>query len=361
MTILCFIMVKAFNTAKKLELYYALTLLWYVLLAIWGIQQKLGGNVRMEGLGGTQLPDVNSLASVYILYFPLTYYSVFSKKKWVKLYIAIPSFVIFVVFILFGGSRGAFLGLALCLAYIFVRSKGLQKIKMVFTFIILGALLVGTLSQLAPEGFFDEYTARLTTMLGQKNETTGETKREASASGRTAMWKGAIYIYRNHPEYWLMGVGMNSYRLMYMRHIDELAGYLDSEELTLVLFGGHGGKDIHNTFLSVLLGGGMFVFVPWVFLILYAWRQACIIPKKYPRIVDGVDIHNYARALEIGILGYCLCVAFLTMEFNDIFYWHLTMVGVITNLGKAKLKREELGQEEEEWGEEPRRSFAYSS
>lgn len=362
-TILCFVMIKAFNNAKKVERLYALSLIWSCLLAIWGIQQKLGGNERMEGLGGVQLPDVNCLASVYVMYFPMAYFSLYSRQKWIKSFIGIPAFIIFVIFIMFGGSRGAFLGMMVCFFFLFLLSKGAQRFKIVFTLLFVGSLLFLVLKFLAPEGFFDEYKARLATIIGTEDESTGEVKHESSAAGRTAMWKGALYIYRNHPEYWLFGVGMNCYAQTYMNHIDELADYLNEEELTLVLFGGGGGKEIHNTCLNVLLGGGAVVFLTWILLIFVSWWQVHTIPKKYPQIINGVNIHNYARAIEIGIIGYCVCISFVNLEFNDFFYWYLTMAGVLVNLGKAQIKRQELGKEEEEWPEpslaRPARGYGY--
>ncbi len=73
-TLFCFMLAKCMNSAKKLELYYAVTTFWFMLLQIWGIQQKLGGNERMEGLGGEQLGGVNELAAVSALYFPIAVY-----------------------------------------------------------------------------------------------------------------------------------------------------------------------------------------------------------------------------------------------------------------------------------------------
>lgn len=348
-TIFCFIMVKSINTAKKLELYYALSLVWSTLLAIWGIQQKFGGNANMEGLGGVLIPERNGMASLYVMYLPMAYYTIFSRNKRIKFFIGIPSFIIFFVFILFTNSRQGFLGIIACMGWIFLRTKGTQKFKMILISIVLGTVLGFILVNFSPEGFLDEYTARLTTIMGKEDENTGEVELEASASGRTAMWKGALHIYRTHSEYWLFGVGMHCYsRIYYRYHIHELADVLDDEELSHVLYGGSGGKDMHNSYLNVLLGGGAVTFVTWLFLIVYVWFQAASIPRKYPRIVDGVDIHNYARAIETGILGWCLTMVFGTREFIDFFYLYTTMSGIIVNLGKAKLKREALGEEEDD-------------
>jgi O-antigen ligase len=360
MTVFCFVMSKSINTAKKLERYYAVSVLWFTLLAIWGIQQKFLGNVNMEDLN-SQIPDRNAMAAVIVLYLPMAYYFIFSRKKWIRLFIGIPSFIILVIFILFGGSRGGFLGLMACLAIIFLKSQGIQKIKIMVTFVILGGILAGLLSTFAPEGFFDEYKARLSTILGEENKETGETEYEGSAAGRVAMWKAAWYIYRTHPEYWLLGVGMNNFASMYMRHFDEFANVLNADEFAAAYRGGIGGREIHNTYLSILLGGGAVVFLTWMFLVVYVWLQVHNIPRRYPRIVDGVDIHNYARAIETGIIGYCVCITFVNMEFIDFFYWYLTMSGIIANLGKAKLQREALGLEDEEFLEQPARSPAYSS
>jgi hypothetical protein len=134
--------------------------------------------------------------------------------------------------------------------------------------------------------------------------------------------------------------------MYYPLHRDELYNYLEPDEFMLILYGGGGGKDIHNTYLNFLLGGGAITFLTWLFLVCYAWYQAHIIPQKYPQIVDGVNIHNYARAIEVGIIGYGVCIMFISAS-TDFFYWHLLMPGIITNLGKAELKRQESELEEE--------------
>ncbi len=95
--------------------------------------------------------------------------------------------------------------------------------------------------------------------------------------------------------------------------------------------------------------GGLLVFLPWSALLLYSWYQAHVTPKRYPRIVDGVDIHNYARAVEIGLFGAFISITFINADFVDFYYWHMAMAGVIANFGKAKLKKEALGEEEDEF------------
>ena len=260
--------------------------------------------------------------------------------------------MVFVIFILFGESRGAFLGLLVCGMLLFLRAPGGQKIKMVITAVILIVVLLLFLSAFAPQGFFEGYKHRLATMLGEEDINTGEVEYEASAAGRLAMWKGAIEIYKNHPEYWLLGVGMYNYAGMYINHMDEIANVLNPLELEMIYYGGGGGKELHNTYLSLLMGGGAVVLGTWMLLILCSWLQSHEIPRKYPQIIDGVNIHNYAKAVEIGIVGYCVCMLFLNMDFVDFFYWHLTMPGVIANLGKAQLKKEALDLEDEEFDEE---------
>ena len=298
------------------------------------------------------------MAAALVLHLPMGYYALFSRNKHIKRYIGIPGIIIFVLFVIFTGSRGAFLGMAGALGVIFLISKGTQKIKALLSFSVLGGLLVFILINFFPPEYTQDWVDRLNTLKGQENETTGEVEREGSSAGRIAMWKGALAVYQNNPQYWFLGVGMYCYSRMYMNHFEEIAAVLDADERKMVLYGGQGGKQIHNTYLSVLLGGGVFVFIPWMFLVVYSLYQAYAIPRKYPQMVDGVDLHNYARGLATGIIGYCIAIAFLNMEFIDLFYWHLTMVGVVANIGKAKLKRDALGIDDDEFEEKPVARFA---
>lgn len=349
MTLFCFIISKTINTAKKLEWYYILSLGWFVFLEIWGIFQKLGGNVNMEGIGGDQLSNRNDLSSVVVLYFPMAYYTLYNQKKWIKLFVGIPVTIVFTIFIIFSGSRGAFLGLLACVGFIFLRTPGVQKFKILFTLIVVGALLVAVIVPLAPEDFFDSYTERLQTLFGEEEENTGEVEYEGSAAGRLAMWKAAYYFMKQHPEFWLTGMGMKGFRTNYINYIHELEPYLDERELALIVFHGSGGKAIHNTYINMATSGGLLIFLPWMFLLFFSVFQAHQIPKKYPKFVDGVNIHNYALAIETGLLGAGINVMFINAEFVDFYYWHLAMAGVIANLGMAKLKREKIGLEDEDF------------
>ncbi|MBN2301330.1 MAG: O-antigen ligase family protein [Lentisphaerae bacterium] len=348
-TLFCFVITKSINTTKKLELYYVVLLFWFMFLEAWGIQQKLGGNVNIEGIGGDQLSNRNDLSAVVVLYFPMAYYSMFSTQKWIKYCIGIPATIISAIFILFAGSRGAFLGLIASMALIFLQTPGVrQKFKMLITMAVIGGLFAAVIIPLAPEGFFDEYTERLRTLLGEEEEDTGELEYEDSAAGRLAMWKAVYYLMKQHPEFWLTGMGLRGFSAIYIDYFDEIVPHLDDKEIPLILYGGGGGKAIHNTYLNIATSGGIIVFLPWMLLLFFSWFQAHNIPKKYPRIVNGVNIHNYALAIKAGLVGAGLNVMFINAEFVDFYYWQLVMIGVLVNLGKAKLKRERFGQDEAE-------------
>jgi hypothetical protein len=156
---------------------------------------------------------------------------------------------------------------------------------------------------------------------------------------------------KNHREFWLTGMGMKGFMAVYINYIDEIALYLNDIELDLVLFGGQGGKAIHNSYINMATSGGMIVFFPWLYLLIFGWWQAHTIPRKYPQIVKGIDIHNYARAIEIGLMGSYASITFINTEFTDFYYWHMTMAAIIANLGNAKLKQIAGGMEDDD--EEP--------
>ncbi len=347
-TLFCFVISKSVSTPKKLELFYVAVLIWMSLLAVWGIQQKFGGNSRMEGLGGDMLSDINDLSSVYVMYVPMAYYSLFSTKKWIRAWIGIPSFLIFVIFILFGGSRGAFLGMFVCMGLIFLRAQGIQKFKMAATMVFVGGLLGIVLIQLAPEGFFDEYTDRLKSIMGQEDTQTGQVEREGSSAGRIAMSQGAWTVFTNNQQYWWTGIGLRCYPFMYYQHFDEIAPVLAPEDFASIYGDGKGGKAIHNAQINLLMSGGIPLATLWAAYFFFSWSQAHRFPKKYPKIIQGVNVHNYANALEIGIVGWLVCMSFLNIEFVDFFYWHATMIGVVTNIGRAQLQRELAGTDEDE-------------
>lgn len=347
-TLFCFVISKSINTGKKLDWYFIVSLFFLMFLQLWGIQQKAGGgNPFMENIGGDQLSDRNDLGAVSVMYFPASYYMLYNRKKWIKLFIGIPTTIVSVMFILFTESRGAFLGLAVCFLFMFLRAPGVQKMKMIATVITVGILLIAVMVPLAPEGFFDDYTERLKTMLGEEEDFGEEVEYEGSAAGRLAMWKASYHFMRQHPEFWLTGLGPRGFSAVYFQYIDEIEPHLNEVEYYHILYGGRGGKAIHNTYINMATSGGILVFVPWMFLLFVAVIQAHQIPKTYPKIVDGVNIHNYAMAIELGLLGAGASVMFINAEYVDFYYWYITIVGVIANLGSAQIKKEELGLEEE--------------
>ena len=116
------------NNKKDLVNFQRFVMLCISLLALWGIDQHLRGNVRLEGLGGQSFGDSNGVAAVAALFFPIALNNFLTNKKKQEKFIWLLSTVTITGLIVFSQSRGGFLGMLAAVVYLIFRARQRKKL-----------------------------------------------------------------------------------------------------------------------------------------------------------------------------------------------------------------------------------------
>ncbi|NOX35786.1 MAG: putative O-glycosylation ligase, exosortase A system-associated [Deltaproteobacteria bacterium] len=260
-----------------------------------------GGQFRVWGPGNSFIGDNNSMGLALNMILPLF---VFMPREESNRYLRMGlrcSAPLIAIAALFTYSRGALLGL--CVVCVFMFPKLKQKALVVFLLIPL--ILYGITK--IPDKYFN------------RAETIGTYEQDKSAMTRLQAWSVAWNIAIDRP---LTGAGFDfntgsEYRwLSYSAHKFLAMGYDTSRAAHSIYFqilGDHG-------FI------GLFLFLSLLFFTMYDLRR---IRKQAVVIESKKWIANYALPLEIGLWGYIVSGAFLSLAYFDLFYCYVGAAAIL--------------------------------
>jgi len=258
-------------------------------LALWGWQQSLLGNERLEGLMG-KTGDSNLIAAVGILFLYLSINKFFEGKTKHDKFFGLISSILIIGLVILTKSRGGFIGLILSLAYFFGSNKKLFKFIPIFL----------ALAILSFPFIREQYSGRLSTI------STDQTELDYSASSRLVLWYCGILIFSDNP---ITGVGLLNFPSAKMSYADELNGIFDS---TVIDYSLQDFKAGHGTwFCEMLAEGGLIFTIPFLWYILGFIIKSYKIKKRLPVDSDSKTLYQSLRGIEAGIVGYCLCAFFI--------------------------------------------------
>jgi len=251
-----------------------------------------GGQYMIFGPEGTFIGSNTTLGLAMVMVLPMVLLIAQEEsRRWLRrsLY---ALFWLTVLSVLFTYSRGAFLGLIVIMVPLFWRYKG----RIVLVAAVAGVAMIG--ADLIPEKWYE------------RQETTLEYKQDWSAMQRIQAWSVAWNIARERP---YLGAGFNF----------EYSGD-NATWLSYAAFLGeweNKARAAHSIFFQIL---GQHGFVGLgLFLVLLAGTYFRL--RRLARLERGNDpntiwIGRYARGLQIGLVGYVVCGAFLSLAYFDLFY-----------------------------------------
>lgn len=286
-------LIQMIDTFEKVEWFHRVLILssaWLV-YRCWDLRGTTGG--RFENIGGDYISDENNFAAALVLLFPFVFKKVLSSNLWTSICASILCFgIVMAIFITV--SRGGFLGL-IAIALLILKEFKSQRKK-----IILSLLALGLFSLL----FISDYQIdRLSTIFASAEE------RDESSQSRIRFWGLALRLFEEHP---LIGVGFNNF-IYY-------SGYMLEEKPY-----GMPGHVTHNTWFEILSGGGLLVFVPFVFLLYSFYRNSSFIIKRY---LDAgrKDLAEYVQTARISLTAFLVCATFLDRGLYEPFQWCIALV-----------------------------------
>ena len=203
---------------------------------------------RLDGVGGPNLDDANTLGMYFVTGAVCAIGLVLSQSGW-RRYLSLATLVMILNGFVLANSRGAFLGLvagALVLAFCMAR----QHRWLFWSFVFVGAL---GLTAIVDQVFIER-------MFTIQDVTSEDEEADMSARSRLAVAKAQIQMFVDYP----MGTGFRGTAAL-------SALYLDRKWLTGD--GDSASRSSHNTFLTALVEQGVLgvaIYVGWVLWIIGA-------------------------------------------------------------------------------------------
>jgi len=194
--------------------------------------------------------------------------------------------------VVFTMSRGGLLGLSAAVTFLlWLTPKRKHMVVCLIVFILLAFPFIG-----------EKYTERMTTTI-----TADEAERDLSSQSRLVLWRTGLLIFEDNP---IFGVGVLNYSRAKVPYKSALMGAY-SEKLLNYTFDDI-AKFGHSTWICQLLDeGGLFLTVPYLWLIFGLFWGGLRIRRTRPPTQDTRDLHNLFCGLQAGIFGHCVCLSFI--------------------------------------------------
>ena len=291
--IFMFLISNLISTEKRLNIF-----MWSLMLGtVYVIKEAvmlyiISRSLRVD-VQGAQQGGANYLAMLIAMTFPFLLFKLSSdsSKEKILAYIFIPFWLWGLILT---GSRAGFLAvLVVILLFLARSSKKLFKIGLllVFTAIIL---------VITP----NEYWDRMRTIYYYDQD--------ASALSRLELWKIAFEYFLRFP---LLGIGLDNFRLVNTA-LTEYRNTITGEGLVA-----------HNTFIQILVEGGVVNFLLFIALIVNSFRLLNI--KLYYRTNLFKGLTTYIDSLRIGLIAFIVYSFFGSTFHRDIFYWYIGCIAAV--------------------------------
>ena len=247
---------------------------------------------NVNGVGGYStyfLANASELGLGLCVTYPLCYYLFKGSQSILLRLVGLALMAMFIVSIIFTGSRGAFVGFVVTLLYILYKERKL----------LVGLAVIALLSGPAIYLVSDQYVNRIRSI--------GEYESDESVQIRFQVWRAAISMLASRPPF---GVGTGNFAEAYgtYRAAGDLSSYTSP----------------HNVFVQVIAEMGMVgITVYLLFIAAIFW-----INKKTRQMLREIDdartLINLTHGVDAALVGYIVAGQFITATY----YPHLFQLSV---------------------------------
>jgi probable O-glycosylation ligase (exosortase A-associated) len=231
-----------------------------------------------------------------------------TSSRWMR-WGAIVGFWLTMLATLFTYSRGAWLGMAVVALLMFLESK---RKALVLAFVIPVAMVgVG----LIPEKLFNRV------------DTIAQYKEDLSAMQRLQGWGVATNVALQHP----LGAGFT----LDATPVDIWMTYANFQRPEF-----RRANAAHSIYFQMLGDhgfGGLALFLLVVFGTLWTLMRVRAVARSDP---ERAWLGHYATALIIGLAGYCVAGAFVSLAYFDLFYTFVILTGILYREARATESQE---------------------
>lgn len=298
------------DTVDKVERFHWVLILsaaWLV-YRCWDLRGATG--LRFENFGGGNVADANHFAAALVLLFPFVLKKTFSLDQRVMIGATILCFGI-VMAIFISGSRGGFLGLIVSSVILFLIFRK-QRVKIITFGVVLLLAAIFFISSEQWERVLETF-----------DYVSGEAQMDYSARSRLEYWKAAFELFKEHP---LTGVGPRNF-LYYSGYMVEGLPY------------GTPGHVTHSLWFEVLVGGGLFVFVPFILMLFRFFWISARLARHYLEI-GNQGMALYMQVPMVGLGAFLVSASFIDRMVYEPIYWCIALGVVHRYLRETELVNE---------------------
>jgi O-antigen ligase len=258
------------------------------------------GVISSEGrlaLPHTRYANPNDLAMILLTSLPCLGYMVMRKGNGWRRPLALLGFLPILLVMAKTGSRGAFIGTAVCLVFLFFQATMMQKALL----LLAGAFSVIALAAILPDQIRDRFVT-----LWSVDEERAVTDVDISAIGstysRTMLLKDSITLTFRNP---LFGVGPGMYSVA-------------QNDLALERGERKGNWHVtHNTYTQVSSESGLPGFFLFIAAFWFTFRSLRRVRKMVPsiRTPEWEDLHNLAFVIQTSLFSFLVIGLFASLAY----------------------------------------------
>lgn len=224
------------------------------------------------------------------------------ERPWAR-HLLLATFLLSIAAVVSTYSRGAFLGLGVVLAMLFLKSRA----KVIAIGLVCGGLLLAPV--LLPEAWFERMDSIAT-------------HEDGSSQGRLQAWTLSYRIALDHP---LLGNGFRTYTPeTYARYVPEYPA---------------ASRDAHSIYFQVLGEHGFTGLILYVSLLLSLFVSLRRLMWKHRNDPDMRWLCNAAAMMEAGLLAFAVNGAFLSRSYFDLFFAYAAIVVILRQLSQNALRQ----------------------
>ena len=279
----------------------------FFFLAIWGIDQHLRGNERLEGLGGGAWGDSNGVAAIFILFLPIALAKAFSSENRKELLISFGIVALMVAIVVCTKSRSGLIGLIIAMAMFAFYARKAAKLALVALVLVLIAVPFAT----------EDYFNRMKTMEGP-------TGISDSARDRITLWKAGLMVFADNP---LVGTGFLTYPIAKMKYEYRFEG-LDTE-FRKEIFRTEYKKVTHNTYIQLLSDCGLFGAVPFLLVIGSGILRGFTARRYLATATDKKTELLWLCGFSAGMAGYAVCILSIDAVYDMQLYFQFVLASIL--------------------------------
>jgi len=251
------------------------------------------GSEGVNGVGGFSthfLANASELGLGLCVTYPLCYYIFKGTANRLLKIFCLALMAIFIVSIIFTGSRGAFVGFVATLLYILYKEKKL----------LIGTIILVVLSPLAVYLVSDQYVERI--------ESISDYESDQSVAIRFQLWEAAVDMVADYP---IFGVGTGNFPNAYG------STYRAKGSASLYW-------SPHNVFIQILTEMGLVGFTVYLIFIASIFR----VNHKSRQLLAGLHdqklLYHLSHGIDVLLVGYIVAGQFITATY----YPHLFQFSV---------------------------------